>query len=40
MNKNHYLIGLTPEIIKIDIINFKDEVLQDIKELGQKLEEK
>ena len=40
INKNHYLIGSTPEIIKTDIMNFKEEVLQDIKELGQKLEEK
>ena len=40
MNKNHYLIGSTQEIIKTDILNFKEEVLQDIKELGQKLEEK
>ena len=40
INKNHYLIGSTQEIIKTDILNFKEEVLQDIKELGQKLEEK
>ena len=40
INQNHYLIGSTPEIIKTDIMNFKEEVLQDIKELGQKLEEK
>ena len=40
INKNHYLIGSTQEIIKTDILNLKEEVLQDIKELGQKLEEK
>ena len=40
INQNHYLIGSTPEIIKTDIMNFKEEVLQDIKELGKKLEEK
>ena len=40
INQNHYLIGSTPEIIKTDIMNFKEEVLQDIKELDQKLEEK
>ena len=40
INKNHYLMGSRQEIIKTDILNFKEEVLQDIKELGQKLEEK
>ena len=40
INQNHCLLGSIPEIIKTDIMNFKEEVLQDIKELGQKLEEK
>ena len=37
---NPYLIGLKPETIKADIMNFKEEVLVDIKELSKKLEEK
>ena len=40
INKNHYMICSTTEIIKTDLMNLKEEVLQDIKELGQKLEEK
>jgi len=40
INQNHCLLGSIPEIIKTDIMNFKEEVLQDIKELDQKLEEK
>ena len=40
INNNNYLIGSKPETIKADIMNFKEEVLVDFKELSKKLEQK
>lgn len=39
-NSQQYLIGSKPETIKADIMNFKEEVLVDFKELSKKLEQK
>ena len=40
INNNNYLIGSKPETIKADIMNFKEEVLVDFKELSKRLEQK
>ena len=40
INDNHYLIGSRPETIKADIMNFKEEVLVDFKELSKNLKQK
>ena len=40
INNNNYLIGSKPETIKADIMNFKEEVLVDFKELSKQLEQK
>ena len=37
---NQYLIGSKPETIKADIMNFKEDVLVDFKELSKKLDQK
>ena len=39
-NKNAYLIGSSPEIIKKDIIMFKEEVLVELKQLDKSLAQK
>ena len=39
-NKNAYLIGSSPEIMKKDIIMFKEEVLVELKELDKSLAHK
>ena len=39
-NNSNNLIGFKPETIKTDIMQFKDEVLKDFKELKKKFEEK
>ena len=40
VGKNAYLIGSKPEAHKLDIMNFKEEVLVEFKELNKRLEEK
>ena len=40
VGKNAYLIGSKPEALKLDIMNFKEEVLVEFKELNKRLEEK
>ena len=40
VGKNSYLIGSKPESIRLDIMNFKEEVLVEFKELNKRLEEK
>ena len=40
IKNNDFLIGSKPEIIKADIMYFKEEVLVEVKQLSKKLEEK
>ena len=32
INQNNFVIGSKPELIKVELMNFKEEVLLDLKE--------
>ena len=40
INQNNFVIGSKPELIKVELMNFKEEVLLDLKELSKKLDDK
>ena len=40
INQNNFVICSKPELIKVELMNFKEEVLLDLKELSKKLDDK